>query len=115
MQAEAGAQPPSEVTGAFAREQAQLAASGLPAGIAPGYRAAERPQRLAEGKSDGMPVGFREGCDPGRAAGPRSHDRDLAGGRGTRLTGAIAVVPIKFIVPNGCVVPRAGPLPAGGR
>jgi peroxiredoxin len=35
MHAKAAAQPPSEVMGAFTREQAQLAAAGLPAGIAP--------------------------------------------------------------------------------
>jgi hypothetical protein len=38
MQAEAAVRPPSEVTGAFARGQAQMPASGLPAGIAPGHR-----------------------------------------------------------------------------
>jgi peroxiredoxin len=35
MHAKAAAQPPSEVTGVFAREQEQLAAAGPPAGIAP--------------------------------------------------------------------------------
>jgi len=35
MHATMAAQPPSEVMGAFAREQADLAAGGLPAGIAP--------------------------------------------------------------------------------
>ena len=35
MHAAMEAQPPNEVMGAFAREQAELAASGLPAGIAP--------------------------------------------------------------------------------
>jgi peroxiredoxin len=35
MHATTAAQPPSESTGAFAREQASLAAGGLPAGVAP--------------------------------------------------------------------------------
>jgi peroxiredoxin len=35
MHATMAAEPPSEVMGAFAREQAELAASGLPAGVAP--------------------------------------------------------------------------------
>jgi hypothetical protein len=35
MHATTSAQPPSEVMGAFAREQAELAAGGLPAGVAP--------------------------------------------------------------------------------